>query len=105
MGLEKRLKERIPTIEEVIQSSPQGPAVTKKEVETVLNGIKKFISFLGGDITVLSIEGLEGLLPRIRLRLDGNLQEFQSLRLEIYERLMKHFKQKLDVEYVEGEKE
>jgi Fe-S cluster biogenesis protein NfuA len=102
MGIEKRLKERIPEITSVIQAesaaagtASSGPEVTKEEVEKVLDTLRQFVSFLGGGIQLVSIEKSSiDDSSVIRLKLEGGLIEFQSIKAEINERLMKHFKRK-----------
>ena len=39
MGLERKLKERIPEIAEVVQSLPDAPQLSEKNIETVLDGV------------------------------------------------------------------
>jgi Fe-S cluster biogenesis protein NfuA len=101
MGIEKRLKERIPEITSVIQAessagkTSSGPDVTKEEVEKVLDTLRQFVSFLGGGIQLVSIEKSSiDDSSVIRLKLEGGLIEFQSIKAEINERIMKQFHRK-----------
>jgi len=51
MGIEKRLKEKIPEIEAVVQVSPQGPDLDEENVEKVgLKGSRPLIRCRGGSI-------------------------------------------------------
>lgn len=58
MGLERGLKERIPEIQEVVQYMPEGPALTKEQVDVVLDGVRPFLQVAGGSIEMDRIEGL-----------------------------------------------
>jgi Fe-S cluster biogenesis protein NfuA len=40
MGLERKLKERIPEIAEVIQVIPNAPSITNEAIEEVLDGVR-----------------------------------------------------------------
>ena len=95
MGLERRLKERIPEIAEgreifmiycssiqylipillrhctVIQAIPDAPALNNENVETVLDGVRPFLSVAGGKISIQSISGVGGLQPVVTLKMDG----------------------------------
>jgi Fe-S cluster biogenesis protein NfuA len=47
MGLERKLKERIPEIAEVVQVLPNAPKLTEEGIETVLDGVRPFLSIAG----------------------------------------------------------
>jgi len=52
MGLERKLKERIPEICEVIQTIPDAPQLNEANIEQVLDGVRPFLS-VAGIISVL----------------------------------------------------
>jgi len=61
MGLERKLKERIPEIAEVIQSLPDAPQLSETAIETVLDGVRPFLAVAGGKISIQDIKGVGGL--------------------------------------------
>lgn len=91
MGLERGLKERIPEIQEVIQSMPQGPPLEEEQVDVVLAGVRPFLQVAGGSIDVDRIEGVGGLQPTIWLNMQGSSASLNSVKLEIAQRLQRHF--------------
>mmetsp|Transcript_29094 Transcript_29094/g.79871 ORF Transcript_29094/g.79871 Transcript_29094/m.79871 type:complete len:226 (-) Transcript_29094:78-755(-) len=91
MGLERRLKERIPEIQEVIQAMPEGPDLTNDEINVVLDGVRPFLQVAGGTIEIDKIEGLDGLQPTIWLDMRGSSASLSSVKLEIAQRLQRHF--------------
>ena len=52
MGLERKLKERIPEIADVIQSMPSAPELTTAAIESVLDGVRPFLAVAGMDIFI-----------------------------------------------------
>lgn len=100
MGLERRLKERIPEIAEVIQSLPDAPALTAEGIETVLDGVRPFLSVAGGKISVQSITGVGGLQPVVTLKMEGSAASLQSVKVEIMQRIQRHFMMGLKIEWV-----
>lgn len=100
MGLERRLKERIPEISEVVQSIPEAPELTSEAVEGVLESVRPFLAVAGGKISVESITGVGGLQPCISLKMEGSATALQSVKLEIMQRIQRHFMQSLRVEWV-----
>ena len=64
MGLERRLKEAIPEISEVVQVLPDAPDLTIEAVDEVLEGVRPFLSVAGGSIDLVSVEGAGGVRPR-----------------------------------------
>ena len=100
MGLEKRLKERIPEIAEVIQSIPEAPELTEAEVDTVLNTVRPFLAVAGGKISLDSITGIGSLQPCITLKMDGSATSLQSVKVEIMQRIQRHFLQSLRIEWI-----
>jgi len=91
MGLERGLKEAIPEIQEVIQSLPDMPELNETEVETVLDGIRPFLQVAGGEISISEISGLTSVQPLLVLKMTGASSSIQSVRLEIMQRLQRHF--------------
>lgn len=91
MGLERKLKERIPEIAEVIQTIPDAPQITQENVETVLDGVRPFLAVAGGKISVANISGVGGLQPVVALRMEGTAAALQSVKLEIMQRIQRHF--------------
>lgn len=91
MGLERGLKERIPEIQEVIQSMPQGPPLEEEQVNVVLDGVRPFLQVAGGNIDIDRIEGVDGLQPTIWLDMQGASASLNSVKLEIAQRLQRHF--------------
>ena len=102
MGLERRLKERIPEIQEVIQAMPEGPPLEEDQINIVLDGVRPFLQVAGGSIDLDKIEGEGGLQPTIWLNMQGASKTLNSVKLEIAQRLQRHFMMAgLKVEWVE----
>jgi lysyl-tRNA synthetase class 2 len=91
MGIEKRLKEAIPEIEEVVQSLPDVPELTIQEVDTVLDTIRPFLSVAGGKIEVAKLSGVKSVQPQLMLRMTGQSSSIQSVKAEIMQRIQRHF--------------
>jgi len=91
MGLERGLKERIPEIQEVVQGAPDGPELNIEQVEVVLNGVRPFLNIAGGTIECTDIYGVEGIQPCISLYMTGNAASLKSVKMEIVQRLQRHF--------------
>lgn len=91
MGLERGLKERIPEIQEVIQSLPSGPPLEEDQVNVVLDGVRPFLQVAGGSIDIDRLEGVGGLQPTIWLQMKGSSASLNSVKLEIAQRLQRHF--------------
>jgi Fe-S cluster biogenesis protein NfuA len=100
MGLERKLKERIPEISEVIQTLPDAPAISEEEIDKVLEGVRPFLAVAGGKISVDSITGVGGLQPCITLKMEGSAAALQSVKLEIMQRIQRHFMISLRIEWV-----
>ena len=90
MGLERGLKERIPEIQEVVQSMPEGPELNEEQVNVVLDGVRPFLSVAGGTIECSSILE-DSLQPCITLSMQGSSASLNSVKLEIVQRLQRHF--------------
>lgn len=91
MGLERGLKEKIPEIQEVIQAMPEGPDLNEEQVNVVLDGVRPFLQVAGGTIDIDRIEGVDGLQPSIWLNMQGSSASLNSVKLEIAQRLQRHF--------------
>eukprot|EP00968_Pinguiococcus_pyrenoidosus_P027119 scaffold7353_cov234-Pinguiococcus_pyrenoidosus.AAC.2 len=91
MGLERRLKERIPEISEVVQAVPDAPELSEAGVESVLDGVRPFLQVAGGSITLQEISGVGGLQPMIVLKMEGSSATLQSVKVEIMQRLQRNF--------------
>jgi lysyl-tRNA synthetase class 2 len=91
MGLERGLKEKIPEIQEVIQSMPEGPPLNEEQIDVVLDGVRPFLQVAGGSIRTDRIEGVDGLQPAIWLKMEGSSASLSSVKLEIAQRLQRHF--------------
>ena len=48
MGLERKLKEKIPEIAEVVQTLPDVPEINTESVEKILNSVRPFLAVAGG---------------------------------------------------------
>lgn len=117
MGLERKLKQRIPEITEVIQILPNAPQVSNEAVETVLDGVRPFLSIAGGKlvvfdirkvtelstgtISVVSISGIGSLQPTISLKMEGTSAALQSVKLEIMQRIQRHFMMSLKIDWIQ----
>lgn len=100
MGLERKLKDRIPEIAEVIQTIPNAPALTSESVESVLDGVRPFLTVAGGKISVVAISGVGGLQPSISLKMEGKSAALQSVKVEIMQRIQRHFMQSLKIDWL-----
>jgi Fe-S cluster biogenesis protein NfuA len=91
LRLERGLKEKIPEIQEVVQSMPEGPPLVEEQVNVVLDGVRPFLQVVGGTIDVDRIEGVDSIQPTIWLHMQGNSASLNSVKLEIAQRLQRHF--------------
>ncbi|GMH52625.1 hypothetical protein TrRE_jg13046 [Triparma retinervis] len=91
MGLERKLKELIPEISEVIQAIPEGPSLESEQVDKVLESVRPFLAVAGGSISVISISGVGGSQPTVTLKMEGASSTLQSVKLEIAQRIQRHF--------------
>ena len=99
MGLERRLKERIPEIAEVMQSLPNAPKLSNEGIESVLDGVRPFLSVAGGKISIVSVTGVGGLQPLVTLKMEGSAASLQSVKVEIMQRIQRHFMMSLRIEW------
>ncbi|CAJ1934326.1 unnamed protein product [Cylindrotheca closterium] len=91
MGLERGLREKIPEIQEVVQSMPEGPPLCDDEINVVLDGVRPFLQVAGGTIDIDRIEGEGSLQPTVWLEMKGSSASLNSVKLEIAQRLQRHF--------------
>lgn len=100
MGLERKLKTRIPEITAVVEAKPAAPPLTKKNIEVVLKGVRPFLAVAGGKIALESLRGADGAQPSVVLRLEGTAAALQSVKAEIQQRIQKHFMSSVRVEWI-----
>jgi len=65
MGLERRLKEVIPEISEVVQALPSAPELTVSAVDEVLDGVRPFLSVAGGQVDIVDLTGVNSVQPSL----------------------------------------
>lgn len=99
MGLERKLKERIPEIAEVIQTMPNAPTLDEAAIDGVLDGVRPFLSVAGGKISVVSLSAIDSLQPVLNLKMEGTALALQSVKLEIMQRIQRHFVRNLRIEW------
>lgn len=75
----------------MVQSLPQGPPLCDDEINIVLDGVRPFLQVAGGNIDIDRIEGEGGLQPTIWLEMTGSSASLNSVKLEIAQRLQRHF--------------
>jgi len=90
MGIERRLLEAIPEIEEVCQVEPAGPPLTPEGVEGVLNEVRPFLNVAGGGIELVKMTP-DSALPVVRLKMQGTGAAINSVKIEITQRLKRNF--------------
>mmetsp|Transcript_37144 Transcript_37144/g.80179 ORF Transcript_37144/g.80179 Transcript_37144/m.80179 type:complete len:243 (-) Transcript_37144:66-794(-) len=91
MGLERKLMERIPEIQEVVQAMPDSPDLVTEQIDIVLDSVRPFLQVAGGTIDVASITGEGGIQPTVTLKMEGSAASLNSVKLEIAQRLQRHF--------------
>ncbi|KAJ8909004.1 hypothetical protein NDN08_005703 [Rhodosorus marinus] len=91
MGIEKRLKEKIPEIESVVQVAPDGPELNEENIERVLGEVRPFLNVAGGTIELTSVTGVDGPMPTVRLQMSGTGSAINSVKMEITQRLRRNF--------------
>lgn len=91
MGLERGLKEAIPEIQDVIQVIPQGPTLSTEQIDVILNGVRPFLQVAGGTIDIEYIKEESVIQPSIGLKMSGASASLNSVKLEIAQRLQRHF--------------
>ena len=83
-----------------MQTIPNAPELNQENVEKVLDGVRPFLSVAGGKISVASITGVGGLQATVALRMEGTAASLQSVKMEIMQRIQRHFVTGVKVEWV-----
>jgi lysyl-tRNA synthetase class 2 len=66
----------------------------------VLDGVRPFLAVAGGKITIDSLTGIGGLQPTVSLRMEGSAASLQSVKIEIMQRIQRHFVSNIKVEWL-----
>ena len=66
-------------------------AVPAENIMVCEDGVRPFLSVAGGSITCQSITGEGSVQPQITLKMEGASASLQSVKLEIVQRLQRHF--------------
>lgn len=90
MGLERRLREKIPEIEEVIQVEPEGPPLTSEGIENTLDEVRPFLKVAGGSIELINLN-TDSAVPTARLKMTGTGAAINSVKVEITHRLKRNW--------------
>ena len=56
--------------------------------------------YIGGKISIDGITGVDGLQPAVALRMEGTALALQSVKMEIMQRLNRHFLRNLKIDWV-----
>ena len=70
---------------------PQGPELSAEQVDVVLDGVRPFLHVAGGDIALDRLVNVGGMQPTIWLHMTGTSASLNSVKLEIAQRLQRHF--------------
>lgn len=90
MGLERRLRERIPEVEDVVQVEPEGPPLTEEGIEQTLDEVRPFLNVAGGTIELVHLN-TESAVPTARLKMTGQGAAINSVKVEITHRLKRNW--------------
>lgn len=90
MGLERRLLERIPEIEEVVEVEPEGPPLSEEGIEKTLDEVRPFLQVAGGTIELVSLK-VDSAAPTARLKMTGSGAAINSVKVEITHRLKRNW--------------
>ena len=89
----------------MVQALPDVPDLTIEEIDTVLETIRPFLAVAGGKIEVANLTGVKSVQPQLLLRLTGSSGSIQSVKLEIMQRIQRHFMMSgLRIEFEEADK-
>lgn len=99
MGLERRLLERIPEIEAVIEAEPQGPELTEEGIELTLDEVRPFLNVAGGTIELLDLN-IDSAVPTAKLKMTGSGAAINSVKIEITQRLKRKWVKLANVMFV-----
>jgi Fe-S cluster biogenesis protein NfuA len=70
---------------------PEGPKLEAEQIEIVLHGVRPFLQVFGGTIVLDRIDGVDSIQPNIYLQMSGRSAALNSVKLEIAQRLQRHF--------------
>jgi Fe-S cluster biogenesis protein NfuA len=98
MGLERRLLEKIPEIEAVVQVEAEGPPLTEDGIERTLNEVRPFLNVAGGTIELIELIA-ESAVPTARLRMTGAGAAINSVKVEITHRLKRNYNKLANVTF------
>ncbi len=70
-------------------------------METVLDGVRPFLTVAGGKIIVQALIGVDSLQPVVSLKMEGKALALQSVKMEIVQRIQRYFLRNLRVDWVE----
>ena len=70
---------------------PEGPSLDMEQVDVILDGVRPFLKVVGGDINCESVIREESVQPVINLKMEGWSASLNSVKLEISQRLQRHF--------------
>ncbi|CDF37736.1 unnamed protein product [Chondrus crispus] len=90
MGLERRLRERIPEIEAVVQVEPDGIPLSEEGIEGTLDEVRPFLNVAGGTIELIELLK-DSAVPTARLRMTGSGAAINSVKVEITHRLKRNW--------------
>ena len=90
MGLERRLLERIPEIENVIQVEPEGPELNAEGIEKTLDEVRPFLNVAGGSIELVDLN-VDSVAPTAKLKMTGSGAAINSVKVEITHRLKRNY--------------
>lgn len=99
MGLERRLLEKIPEIESVIQAEPEGPELTADGIEKTLDEVRPFLNVAGGTIELTDLH-VETIAPTAKLKMTGSGSAINSVKVEITHRLKRNYPKLANVVFV-----
>lgn len=98
MGLERRLLERIPEIENVVAVEPEGPPMDEEGIERVLNEVRPFLNVAGGTIELVELNA-ESVFPTVRLKMTGSGAAINSVKIEITHRVKRNYPKIAQVQF------
>ncbi|KAL3902572.1 MAG: hypothetical protein SGPRY_012010 [Prymnesium sp.] len=90
MGLERGLLEKIPSIKQVVQVEAEGALLSEQGIDEVLEEIRPFLKMAGGTVELISLNA-DGAQPTAHLAISGSGATINSVRVEIAQRLKRHF--------------
>jgi Fe-S cluster biogenesis protein NfuA len=100
VGIERKMKERIPSVTRVEHMQPDAPEVNEENLEKVLSGVRPFLSIAGGDVSVKNISKMGSGFPTvITLKMEGGTAALFTVKVEIVQRIEQFFKQPLNIQW------